>query len=153
MRDRRFVAASLRWSAAALAAALLVGCGSDCGAPCRAGVTLYVGALAGTLAPGSSEQISVCVDDACHDVELSRSNVGGTVFVAAPDVGRSGGHTVTLTGPGAVHGDYTGPLTVFDQSGARGCAFCAIAAVEVGADGALTPGAAVPGGAATTVGG
>jgi hypothetical protein len=130
--------------APALVAALIVlsACGDDCATPCQKGITFYVSELAGSLGAGSSEQVTLCLDADCKDVTVSRSNVGGSLFVPFDGVDGNAAHTVTLTGPGSLTGSYQGTLPVFDQSVGGGCASCAMAAVKIAADGTLTPGQA-----------
>lgn len=118
---------------------VLAACGDDCTTPCRPGINFYVSELAGTLSAGSSEKVTLCLDGDCHDITLSRSDVGGTKFVPFASFGSGADHTLTLTGPGSLAGSYQGALTVLDQSGG-GCAACAMGVVQVAADGSLTPG-------------
>ena len=125
---------------------------SDCGASCKEGISFYVSDAAGALAPGRKEDLQICFDGACKTTTLSRSNVGGTVFLAFSGVGKSGDHTITLTSTGALKGTYTGPLTTYTQTTKGSCTSkCPVAAVKIGADGSLTPGKpAVPVVASTT---
>jgi hypothetical protein len=131
---------------APLVAALtvLAACGDDCTTPCQKGITFYVSELAGSLAAGSSEQLTLCFDGDCQQVTLSRGDVGGTKFVPFGSFGSGGDHTVTLTGPGSLSGSFQGAIPVLDQSGGGGCPTCAMGVVKVSADGTLTPGQVAP---------
>lgn len=151
MRLQWSLGAGRRAAALVMAAVVLAACGSDCTTPCRKGITFYVSELAGSLAAGSSEQVEVCFDDQCEQITVSRSDVGGTVFVPFADFGGTGDHSLRLTGPGSLSGAYDGAVPVFDQSGG-GCPTCAMGVVKVGADGTLTPGQAGPTTPSTSVG-
>lgn len=125
------------------AVALLAAC-SDCNTKCTEGITFYVSDVAGTLSPGTKEQLKICFDTTCRQVEISRSNAGGSVFVPFKGVAKSGDHHITLTGPASLSGDYTGPIEAITQNASSSCGHCALGTVKVGADGTLTPGSAVP---------
>ena len=143
---------TVRRAAFAVAAlTVLAACGDDCSTPCQKGITFYVSELAGSLSPGSSEQISLCFDGDCKEVTISRKDVGGTTFVKFPGFGSGGDHTLTLTGPGSLSGEFKGEVPVLDQSPGGACATCAMGVVKVGADGSLTPGQ-VPASTSTTAG-
>jgi hypothetical protein len=132
----------LRRSLFIAAIAVLAAC-SNCDNPCKEGITFYVTGLAGSLAPGSKEDVQFCFDGKCQTTSVSRDLVGGTVFLPASGVGKSGDHTITVSGPASLSGTYTGPIESFEQKGAGGsCGTCNVGAVKVGADGTLTPGTA-----------
>lgn len=126
----------------ALPLALLAACGT-CDSPCKSGITYYVSGLAGSLAPGTSEEVTFCFDDQCDTATVSRDLVGGTLFFPYKGVG-TGDHTVTVTAPGGLAGSYTGPIEAFEQQGGDHCDSCQVGSVKVAADGTLTPGVAVP---------
>jgi hypothetical protein len=134
----------IRRSLFVAAIAVLAAC-SNCDHPCKEGITFYVTGLAGSLAPGTKEDVQFCFDGKCQTTSVSRDLVGGTVFLPASGVGKSGDHTITVSGPASLSGTYSGPIESFEQKGTGGsCDTCRVGAAKVGADGTLTPGTAVP---------
>jgi len=115
----------------------------NCDNKCTGGITFLVGDVAGALARGSSEPLSVCFDNQCRDIAVSRANAGNSVFLPFDGVGKDVDHTLTVKGSGTLTGSYSGKLTTVVQKPGGGCKSCALATVKVGADGTLTPG--VPG--------
>jgi hypothetical protein len=132
----------LRRSLLVAVVALLAACG-NCDSPCKSGITFYVTSLAGSLAPGTKEDVKFCLDDSCSTSTISRDMVGGTVFVESGNVG-AGDHTVTVSAEGGLSATYTGAIEAFEQQGGADCDTCKVGAVKVSADGTLTPGVAVP---------
>lgn len=128
-----------------LAAVLVLAACSDCDRTCKEGITFYVADVTGALAPGTSEQLYLCVDDTCKDVTVSRSDSGPTVFFRVGGLRDGGDHTITVKGTGSLQGEYKGPLSTFtQQSDDSSCGSCQIGAVKISADGTLTPGEAAP---------
>jgi hypothetical protein len=134
-----FTSAMFRRVALVAVAVALVACG-NCDNKCTEGITFLVGDVAGALARGTSEPLEICFDDQCHDVTISRTNAGGSVFVAFSGVGKDIDHTLTVTGTGSLKGSYTGKLASFVQKPGGGCDSCALATVKIGTDGSLLPG-------------
>lgn len=116
----------------------LVGC-SKCDNKCTEGVTFAIGEIAGALAPGSQEQLTICFDGKCQNVTLTRQNTGGSVFLPFSGVGKAGDHHITVKGTGAFQGDYTGPVFSYTQDPGGSCKTCALATVKIGIDGKITP--------------
>ncbi len=125
--------------------------GSCSTAKCDGGITFYVAEVAGSLARGTEEPLHICFDGTCHDATVTRSNVGGSIFVPFSNVGKAGSHDVTVTGVGAMHGEYKGEIASYVQrpNGTSCAGSCALATMKIGADGTITPG--VPASTATTV--
>ena len=135
----------LRRLAFSTAVLLLVSCSPNSALPtikCKEGITFYVAELAGALARGTNEPLHICFDGNCQDTTVTRANVGGSVFVAFGGVGGAGDHHITVTGAGALKGDYSGKLATFTQrpNGAAGPGACSLATVKIAADGTLIPG-------------
>ncbi|HEX3089822.1 MAG TPA: hypothetical protein VHQ23_14305 [Ilumatobacteraceae bacterium] len=129
----------------------MVAC-QDC-TKCKEGITFVVADLAGALARGGSEPLHVCFDGTCQDVTVSRDNAGGSVFLPFKGVGDDIDHTLTVTGVGALKGEYTGKIDSYTQDPGGDCATCDLATVKIGADGTLTPAvSAVPATTTTTSG-
>jgi hypothetical protein len=134
---------------------------SDCAAACKAGITFYVSQVTGAMAPGTKEVLTACFDGSCQKVDLSRTTTGPTLFLAFPGVGKPGSHTLSVTGGSSMKGEYRGELPVVRQTtGGGSCATCALAAVQIAADGSLAVGRTLPPGStaptnasATTTGG
>jgi hypothetical protein len=145
--------AILRRLAVVVAAAFLVVSCSDCSAKCTQGITFLVADVAGSLARGTTEPLHICFDDQCQDVAISRANSGGTVFLPFSGVGKDTDHDLTVTGAGALKGEYKGKLASYVQKpNGNSCPSCALATVKIGADGVLTPGVPVAPKTTTTVG-
>ena len=143
--------ALLRFAAAmASVAALASACSSDCNATCTGGVTFDVSPVVGAMARGTNETLHLCFDSQCHDITVSRSNVGGTVFVPFDGVASAGDHTLTVTGAGSFKGQFRGAVPSYQGSAGSGSCkvSCGLATVRIGADGSLQPATPVP--AATT---
>jgi len=135
---------SRRLSFLAAALVLLTACNDCSSKPCKEGITFYLTGVAGTLSPGTQEQLTLCFDGKCDDITISRSDVGGTQFVPFNGIGKNGDHAITVQGDGSFAGTYTGPLPTFEQKpNGSSCGGCPIGAVKIGADGTLTPGSAV----------
>jgi hypothetical protein len=134
----------LRRFSVLLVAVVLVSCSSSAcpTTKCTGGITFYVAEVAGSLARGTSEPLHICFDSTCQDVVISRANAGGTIFVPFSGVGTDVVHDITVTGAGALKGDYKGKLAGYIQkpNGAACAGSCALASVKIGADGTLTPG-------------
>lgn len=128
-----------------LAVVLALAACSDCDRTCKEGITFYVADVTGAMAPGTSEQLHLCVDGNCKDITVSRAESGPTVFFGVSGLGGGGDHTITVTGTGSLKGEYKGPLSTFtQQSDDESCGSCQIGAVKIAADGTLTPGEAAP---------
>jgi hypothetical protein len=119
----------------------LVACG-NCDTKCKEGITFFVAELAGSLARGGAEPLHVCFDGSCQDVTITRDESGGSVFLAFKGVGNDIDHTLTVTGVGALKGEYRGKLDSYTQEPGGDCGTCDLATVKIGADGTLTPGVA-----------
>lgn len=115
---------------------------SDCGsAKNTEGITFLVADVAGALARGTTEPLHICFDTQCQDVSISRSNAGGSVFVAFSGVGKDIDHDLTVTGIGSLKGEYKGKLPSYIQKpNGNSCPGSSLATVKIGADGTLTPG-------------
>jgi hypothetical protein len=122
-----------------IAAAFTIVACQDCDTACKGGITLYVADLAGSLSRGGSEPLHVCFDDNCQDVTITRDDSGGSVFLPFKGVGADIEHTLTVTGVGALKGEYTGKIDSYTQDPGGDCATCILATVKIGADGTLTP--------------
>ncbi|MEP7048510.1 MAG: hypothetical protein ABI949_17600 [Ilumatobacteraceae bacterium] len=132
-------------------AVTLVAC-SNCDNKCTQGITFLVSNVAGALARGSSEPLTICFDGTCHDVKITRANAGGSVFLPFTGVGNKADHDLTVTGTGSFKGEYHGPVASYSQEPGGGCKTCALATVKIGADGTLTPGVvAIPASTTTSV--
>ena len=116
----------------------LVAC-SNCDKPCKEGITFYVAEVAGALSRGSSVPLHLCLDGECHDVTITRDNVGGSVFLAFEGVGNDGDHDLTVTGTASLKGSYHGKISSYEQDPGSDCKSCALATVKIGVDGTLTP--------------
>jgi hypothetical protein len=124
----------------AAVALLLVAC-NDCNSTCKEGITFYVADLAGSLARGTTETLHICFDGTCREVVVGRQNTGGTVFLPFSGVGKAGDHQITVSGTGALKGQYNGPLASYSQKAS--CSTCSLASVKIGSGGELTPGVPV----------
>jgi hypothetical protein len=136
-----------RRSALAVVALALVAC-SNCNAQCKEGITFYVAELAGSLSRGGTEPLHICLDGNCQDTTVTRSNVGGSIFVAFSGVGKAIDHDLTVTGVGAFKGEYKGKIPSYTQDPGGSCKVCALATVKIGADGTMSP--SVPAARSTT---
>ena len=75
------------------------------------------------------------------------------MFLPFKGVGDDIDHTLTVTGVGALKGEYTGKIDSYTQDPGGDCATCDLATVKIGADGTLTPAvSAVPATTTTTSG-
>lgn len=126
----------------ASALVLVVASCSDGCPPCREGINLSVDRLSGTLGAGYSMDVEFCVDAKCTTVTVASQMATGTIFVPVDGLTDGGDHHLTVTGPGGVSGDYTGPIEVIDQAAAADCE-CGISTVKVLEDGTIEPGQVV----------
>jgi hypothetical protein len=136
----------LRLLSVLAAASVVVSC-SDCAtAKCKEGITFYVADVAGSLARGTEEPLHICFDGTCRDVTITRADAGGSVFVPFDGVAKDIDHDLTVTGAGAMKGEYRGRLASYVQrpNGTACSGSCALATVKIGADGKLTPGIPTP---------
>ena len=138
-----YAAAMIRRIALVAVALTMVAC-STCTTKCTGGITFLVADVAGALARGTTESLTICFDGPCQNVTISRANAGGSIFLAFSGVGKDVDHTLTVTGAGALKGEYSGKLTSYVQKPSGGCKSCALATVKIGADGTLTPGVPAP---------
>ena len=130
----------------------LVAC-QDCSFACKEGITFYVADLAGSLARGGTEPLHVCFDGNCQDVDITRDDAGGSVFLPFKGVGDDIEHTLTVTGVGALKGEYKGKIESYTQDPGGDCDTCDLATVKIGADGTLTPAVAATAATTTTTSG
>ena len=130
-------------SLAIVAIALTVVACQDCGTKCKGGVTFNVADLAGSLSRGGSEALHVCFDGSCQDVTVTREDSGGSMFLPFKGVGDDIDHTITVTGEGALKGEYTGKIESYTQDPGGDCKTCDLATVKIGADGSITPAVSV----------
>jgi len=105
---------------------------------CSSGITVFIGDVAGMLKAGASLPVTICFDGNCQVTTVKHAQAGGTVFLKFDGVGSAGDHTITVSAPGGVKGEYKGPIDHFEQK--SGDASCALAGVKIGADGTVTPG-------------
>jgi hypothetical protein len=125
------------------ALAVLAACSNCNAAACKGGITFLVADVAGALARPASGPLQICFDGQCKSVTVTRSDAGGSVFLAFSGVGRSGDHTISVKGVGSMKGDYKGPIDSYNTPAS--CAgTCALASVKIGADGMITPGRVTP---------
>ena len=136
-------ALSLVRSLAIVAVAFTVVACEGCDTKCTEGVTFNVAELAGSLSRGGSEPLHVCFDGNCQDVTITRDDSGGSVFLAFKGVGDDIEHTITVTGEGALKGEYTGKIESYTQDPGGDCKTCDLATVKIGADGSITPAVSV----------
>lgn len=141
----------LRRLSLVVVALALVAC-SNCDANCSEGITFYVAELAGSLGRGGKEPLHICLDGQCQDVTITRDNSGGSVFLKFKGVGSDVEHDLTMTGVGALKGEYNGKIYSYTQDPGGDCKACALATVKIGADGTLTPAVRPPQNTTTTVG-
>ena len=125
-------------------AVVLAGCGT-CSTTCKEGITFNVAEVAGSLARGTSQELSICFDGSCKKVVVSRDNVGGSIFVPFGGVGDNGDHKVTVDGTTAIHGEYKGKIESYKQELDNGCGTCRLATIKIAANGTLTPATSVQG--------
>ena len=121
----------------------LVACG-DCDSPCKEGITFHVGDVAGALSAGGQEPVTICFDGDCKETTITRDDSGGSIFLPFKGVGNDDDHALTVTGTGALKGEYDGKIFAYFQDPGGDCKTCALATVKFGADGTLTPAILAP---------
>jgi hypothetical protein len=141
----------VRCAAVVSAVVLLVAC-NDCDTKCKEGITFFVADLAGSLANGGKEPLHICFDGDCQDITVTHDDSGGSVFLPFKGVGGGGDHDLTVTGVGALRGEYRGTIDSYTQDPGGDCKTCNLATVKIGADGKLSPAIAATQDTTTTTG-
>ena len=74
------------------------------------------------LARGGSEPLHVCFDGDLPGRHFTRDDAGGSVFLPFKGVGDDIDHTLTVTGVGALKGEYKGKIDSYTQDPGGDCA-------------------------------